>query len=152
MFSAGVRAHYVASALAVPLMLGRGRGLIANVSSFAAAAPKEVVPLGVAKVATDHLAALTAEHLRDHGIAVVSLYPGLVRTEGILKWKEYLDLSNSVSQWFVGRAVAALAADDDVLSRTGRTLVVAELAQEYGFTDEDGAQPLSLRPQFELMS
>jgi dehydrogenase/reductase SDR family member 1 len=151
MFSAGVRAHYVASALAVPLMLGRGGGLIVNVSSFAAENPKEVVPLGVAKAATDRLSALTAEHLREHGIAVVSLYPGLVRTEGILKWKDYIDLSNSESPWFVGRAVAALAADEGVLGRSGDTLVVSELAAEYGFTDQDGAQPPSLRPQFEAV-
>ena len=150
MFSAGVRAHYVASALAVPLLLRRGGGLIVNVSSFAAANPKEVVPLGVAKAATDRMSALMAEHLREHGVAVVSLYPGLVRTEGILKWKDFIDLSNSESPRFVGRAVAALAADEDVLARTGQTLVVAELAEEYGFTDEDGAQPRSLRPQFEV--
>jgi NAD(P)-dependent dehydrogenase (short-subunit alcohol dehydrogenase family) len=148
MFAAGVRAHYVASTFAVPLMLEHG-GLIVNVSSFSARNPNEVVPLGVAKAATVHLTALTAEHLREQGIAVVSLYPGLVRTEGILKWKDYIDLSNSESPWFVGRAVAALAADEDVLMRTGETLVVAELAEEYGFTDEDGAQPRSLRPQFE---
>jgi NAD(P)-dependent dehydrogenase (short-subunit alcohol dehydrogenase family) len=151
MFSAGVRAHYVASTLAVPLMLGGEGGLIVNVSSFAAANPTEAVPLGVAKSATDRLSALMAEHLRDHGIAVVSLYPGLVRTEGILKWKDYIDLSNSESPAFVGRAVAELAADEGVLSRSGQTLVVAELAREYGFTDEDSAQPSSLRPQFKAV-
>ena len=151
MFSAGVRAHYVASALAVPLLLRRRGGLIVNVSSFAAANPKEVVPLGVAKAATDRLSALMAEQLREHGVAVVSVYPGLVRTEGILKWRDYIDLSNSESPWFVGRAVAALASDDDVLARTGQTLVAAELAEEYGFTDEDGARPRSLRPQFEAV-
>jgi NAD(P)-dependent dehydrogenase (short-subunit alcohol dehydrogenase family) len=149
MFEAGVRAHYVASRLAVPRM-GEG-GLIVNISSFAAKNAKEVVPLGVAKTATDHMAALMAEQLRDRGVAVVSLYPGLVRTEGILKWKDYIDLTNSESPWLVGRAVAALAADPDVMERTGQTLVVAELAHEYGFTDEDGAQPNSLRPEFEAV-
>jgi NAD(P)-dependent dehydrogenase (short-subunit alcohol dehydrogenase family) len=150
MFAAGARAHYVASRLAVHSMTDGG--LIVNVSSFAARNPREVVPLGVAKAATDRLTALTAEQLRERGIAVVSLYPGLVRTEGILKWKDYLDLSNSESPWFVGRAVAALAADPNVLDKTGETLVVAELAMEYGFTDEDGAQPRSLRPEFEAVS
>lgn len=147
MFGAGVRAHYVAARLAAPLMT-RG-GLIVNVSSFAARTPKEVVPLGVAKAATDKLSALMADHLRERGIAVVSLYPGLVRTEGIMKWKDYLDLSNSESPWFVGRAVTALAEDANVLEKTGQTLVVAELADEYGFTDEDGAQPRSLRREYE---
>ncbi|HYY04690.1 MAG TPA: SDR family NAD(P)-dependent oxidoreductase [Gaiellaceae bacterium] len=151
MFDAGVRAHFAASAFAVPLMLRAGAGLIVNVSSFAAANPKEVVQLGVAKAATDHLTRLTAEHLRAHGVAVVSLYPGLVRTEGILKWKDYIDLSNSESPSFVGRAVVALAADDDVMARSGQTAVVAELAEEHGFTDEDGTQPRSLRAQYEVV-
>jgi dehydrogenase/reductase SDR family member 1 len=150
MFSAGVRAHYVATAFGAPLMLQRGRGgLIVNISSFAAANPKEVVALGVAKAATDHMAALMAEQQEEHGIAVVSLYPGLVRTEGILKWKDFIDLSNSESPLFVGRAVAALAGDGSVLSRTGQVLVAAELAAEYGFRDEDGTQPRSLRPHFD---
>lgn len=150
MFSSGVRAHYVASTFAVPLMLKEGRGLIVNVSSFAAANPKENVALGVAKVATDHLTALMAEHLREQRIAVVSLYPGLVRTEGVMKWKDYLDLSNSESPRFVGRAVVGLAADEHVLERSGERVDVAEVAHEYGFTDEDGAQPRSLREQYEV--
>jgi hypothetical protein len=87
-----------------------------------------------------------SEQLRAHGVAVVSLYPGLVRTEGILKWEDYIDLSNSESPLFVGRAVAALAADPGLMDRTGETLVAAELAEEYGFTDEDGSVPDSLRP------
>lgn len=152
MFDAGVRAHYAATTFAVPLMLRARQGLVVNVSSFAAANPKEVVPLGVAKVATDHLTRLTAEHLRERRVAVVSLYPGLVRTEGILKWKDYIDLSNSESAQFVGRAVVALAADDHVMLRSGQTLVTAELAEEYGFTDEDGTRPRSLRPEYEAVT
>jgi dehydrogenase/reductase SDR family member 1 len=149
MFSAGVRAHYVASLLAAPSLIRRGGGLIVNVSSFAGAGFEDNVALGVAKGATDRLAQSTARDLRDHGVAVVALYPGLVRTEGVLKWKDFIDLGNSESPEFVGRAVAALASDPDVLERSGEILVVAELAREYGFTDVDGAQPESLRPQFE---
>jgi NAD(P)-dependent dehydrogenase (short-subunit alcohol dehydrogenase family) len=148
MFAAGVRSHYISSTLAVPLMLSQG-GLIVNTSSFAAANTKEHVALGTAKAATDRLTLLMAEQLREHSIAVVSLYPGLVRTEGILKWEEYIDLSNSESPLFVGKAVVALAADPNLMNRTGEVVVVAELAEELGFTDEDGAQPRSLRPQFE---
>jgi dehydrogenase/reductase SDR family protein 1 len=150
MFKAGVRSHYVSSSIAVPLMLAGG-GLIVNTSSFAGASKRENPALGTAKAATDRLSLLMAEALRDHAIAVVSLYPGLVRTEGILKWEEYIDLSNSESPTFVGRAVVALACDPNVMERTGTVQVVAELAEEYGFTDDEGAQPQSLRPQFELM-
>jgi dehydrogenase/reductase SDR family member 1 len=152
MFAAGVRAHYVASAFAARMMVAQRRGLIVNVSSFAGAGREPNVPIGVAKGATDRLTASTAAQLREHGVAVVSLYPGLVRTEGILKWAEAIDLSNSESPRFVGRAVAALATDPGVLDRTGQVLVAAELAEEYGFTDVDGAQPRSLRPQFEVVA
>jgi NAD(P)-dependent dehydrogenase (short-subunit alcohol dehydrogenase family) len=149
MFAAGVRAHYVASALAARLMVAQGSGLIVNISSFAGAGEEPNVAIGVAKGATDRLTASTALQLREHGVAVVSLYPGIVRTEGVLKWADHIDLSNSESPQFVGRAVAALAADPNVLERTGQVLVAAELAEEYGFTDVDGAQPRSLRSQFE---
>jgi len=152
MFLAGVRAHYVASTFAMPLMLSGGSGLIVNISSFAAANPKESVALGVAKSATDRMSLLMAEQVREHGIAVITLYPGLVRTEGILKWKEYIDLSNSESPQFVGRAIAALAADPRVLERSGEIAVAAELALEYGFTDLDGTRPQTLRPQYETLT
>jgi len=146
MFAAGVRTHYVSSSFGAPLMLEHG-GLIVNMSSFAGVSSKENVALGTAKAATDRLSLLMSEQLRAHGVAVVSLYPGLVRTEGILKWKDYIDLSNSESPLFVGRAVAALAADPRLMDLAGETLVAAELAAEYGFTDEDGSVPDSLRPE-----
>ena len=102
------------------------------------------VAYGVAKAASDRMAACMAHELREHGIAAVSLYPGLVRTESVMKAAEYFDLSNSESPQFVGRAVAALAADPDIMQKSGRTLVVAALAQEYHFTDVDGKQPRAL--------
>jgi hypothetical protein len=57
---------------------------------------------------------------------------------------KWLDLTNSESPDFIGRAVAALAADPDVLRRTGSVLVAAAVAQEYGFTDIDGKSPRPL--------
>jgi NAD(P)-dependent dehydrogenase (short-subunit alcohol dehydrogenase family) len=151
MMDVGPRSHFVASALAAPLMIERGRGLIVNVSSFAGLRYHGDLVYGIAKSATDRLARDMAEELREHGIACVSLYPGLVRTESVLAAGVF-DLSNSESPEFVGRAVAALAADPNVLRRTGRVLVAAELAEEYGFTDIDGTRPVSLRPQFETPS
>jgi dehydrogenase/reductase SDR family member 1 len=152
MFAGGLRAQYVASSLAAPLLIETGGGLIVHISSFAGVRSEGDVALGVAKAATDRLAEQTADELRDHDVAVVSLYPGLVRTESVLAAAEggFLDLSNSESPQFIGRAVAALAADPHVLERTGKIIVAAELAEEYGFTDTDGNQPRSLRPEFEV--
>jgi NAD(P)-dependent dehydrogenase (short-subunit alcohol dehydrogenase family) len=82
-----------------------------------------------------------AHELRPHNVAVVALYPGLVRTESVLANAEYFDMSNSESPQFIGRAVAALAADPGVMAKSGRVLVAAALALEYGFTDVDGRQP-----------
>ena len=82
-----------------------------------------------------------AHELRKYNVAAVSLYPELVRTERVLKDAEYFDLSNSESPQFTGRAVAALAADPNIMQRPGQVLVVAAIALEYGFTDIDGQQP-----------
>ncbi len=143
-FQAGVRAHYAAAVLAAPIMIAQGSGLIVNVSFFAAQRDDKGVIYGVAKAADDRLAACMAHELREHHVAVVSLYPGLVRTESVLKAGAFFDLSNSESPQFVGRAVAALAADARIMDRTGQVLVAAALAQDYGFSDIDGKQPRPL--------
>ena len=143
-FQAGVRAHYVAAVLAAPLMIAQGSGLIVNVSFFAAQRDDKGVAYGVAKAADDRMAACMAYELREHNVAVVSLYPGLVRSESVLKAGAFFDLSNSESPQFVGRAVAALAADSRIMDRTGQILVAAAVAQAYGFSDIDGKQPRPL--------
>jgi dehydrogenase/reductase SDR family member 1 len=146
MFQAGVRAFYVASRLAAPGMVARSSGLIVNVSFWAAQKYMGNTVYGVAKAATDKMTADMAHELRDHHVAVVSLYPGLVRTEGIMEVAQYFDMSNSESPQFVGRAVAALAADQNVMAKSGQVHRSAALAQEYGFTDIDGKQirPITL--------
>jgi dehydrogenase/reductase SDR family protein 1 len=143
MFHAGVRAAFVASAHAARLMLPARRGLIVNVSFWAAKKRIGNALYGVAKAATDRLTSECAHDLRPHSIAVVSLYPGLVRTEAVLAAGVF-DLSNSESPEFVGRAVAALARDRDVMRWSGRVAVAAELGLEYGFRDVDGRQPRPL--------
>jgi dehydrogenase/reductase SDR family member 1 len=144
MFSAGVRAHYHASQLAAPGMIAWGRGLIVNISHWAAQKHLGNVAYGVSKAATDKMTAHMASELQAHGVSVVSLYPGMVRTEKVMESAAWLDLSNSESPEFIGRAVAALAADTDVLRHTGKVLVAAALASEYGFTDLDGTTPRPL--------
>src|SRR5215213_1268536 len=144
MFHAGVRAHYRVSQLVAPLMLARRRGLIVNISAWAAQKHIGNVAYGVSKAATDKLTSDMAVELRPHGVAAVSLYPGLVRTEKVMAAAAWLDLSNSESPEFIGRAVAALAGDSDVMRHTGSVVVAARLALEYGFTDIDGNSPRPL--------
>jgi dehydrogenase/reductase SDR family protein 1 len=144
MFEAGVRAHYYASQLAARSMVSHRRGLIVNISFWAAQKYICNVAYGVSKAATDKMTADMATELRSHGVTVVSLYPGLVRTEKVLEAAAWLDLSNSESPEFIGRAVTALAADSDVIRHTGGVLVAARLAIEYGFCDTDGKVPRPL--------
>lgn len=144
MFAAGVRAQYAASQVAARTMVPRRQGLIVHLSHWAARKRIGNVAYGVAKAATDKMTSDMADELRPHGVAVVSLYPGLVRTEKVLAAAQWLDLSNSESPEFTGRAVVALAADPDVVRHSGQVRVVADLAREYGFTDVDGTTPRAL--------
>jgi dehydrogenase/reductase SDR family member 1 len=144
MFAAGVRAHYHASRLAARSMVASHHGLILNISFWAAQKHVGNVAYGVSKAATDKMTADMAVELKPHGVACVSLYPGLVRTEKVMEAAAWLDLSNSESPEFVGRAVVALAGDPDVLRHTGTVLVAASVARDYGFTDVDGKRPRPL--------
>jgi len=144
MFGAGVRAHYVASALAADHMVERHAGLIVNVSFWAAQKHVANVPYGVSKAATDKLTADAAAELRPYGVAVVSVYPGLVRTEKVMEAAAYLDMTNSESPRFMGRVVSALARDPAIMEKSGAVLVAATCAIEYGCTDVDGRQPIPL--------
>jgi len=148
MFTSGVRAHYAATVLAVPVL--RPGALVVTVSFFPGSYLNgdDQVAYSVAKAADDRMVAVTAAQLAARDVTAVALYPGLVRTEGVMRAADFFDLSNSESPEFVGRAVAALAADPDVRRHTGRCLVAAELADEYGFTDLDGSRPSSIRTHF----
>jgi NAD(P)-dependent dehydrogenase (short-subunit alcohol dehydrogenase family) len=163
----GLRSAYVASVLAAPFMVKAGSGVIANVSSMGAVSYLHSVAYGTAKAGLDKLAADLAYELRPHGVTVVSLWPGLVRTELILSQsrengrgglemvlprhagdegpEQAIDLAISESPRFTGRAVAALYRDEKVLEKSGRAYACAELALAYGFTDEDGRQPPVIR-------
>jgi dehydrogenase/reductase SDR family protein 1 len=144
MFAAGVRAHYHASRHAARIMVARKQGLIVNISFWAARKHIGNVAYGVSKAATDKMTVDMAVELRPHGVAVVSLYPGLVRTEKVMEAAQWLDLSNSESPEFIGRAVAALGADNNVMRHSGNVLVAASVAEEDGFTDIDGKRPRAL--------
>jgi len=144
MFTAGVRAHYIASAHAARMMVAQQNGLIVNISFWAAQKYIGNVAYGVSKVATDKLTADMAYELRDFNVAVVSLYPGMVRTEKVMAAADYLDLRNSESPQFIGRTVIGLATDPGVIQKTGSVVIAAAAAREYGFKDIDGKEPRPL--------
>ena len=141
MFQAGVRAYYVASAIAARTMVEQESGLIVNISYWAGQKHIGNSAYGVARAAIDKLTAYTAEELKEHSVAAVALYPGLVRTESVMRDAKEYDLSNSESPQFSGRAVTGLATDPRLMEKTGRVFAAADLAKEYGFTDVDGKEP-----------
>jgi dehydrogenase/reductase SDR family member 1 len=141
MFQGGVRAAFVAGAYAARRMVEQKNGLIVNISFWAAQKYIANVAYGAAKAAVDKMTADMAHEAEKFHVAVISLYPGLVRTESVLRAAEYFDMSNSESPQFTGRVIAALANDPNIMSKTGKVLVGAALAQEYGIQDIDGKQP-----------
>jgi NAD(P)-dependent dehydrogenase (short-subunit alcohol dehydrogenase family) len=146
MMDAGVRAAFVCSAQAARLMTRQRAGLIVNLSFWAARKRLGNAIYGAAKAATDKLSADMAEDLAPYGVAAVSLYPGLVRTEAVLAAAAQgaFDLAQSESPQFLGRVVAALADDPNLMARSGEALVAAAVAAELGVTDIDGRQPRPL--------
>jgi dehydrogenase/reductase SDR family member 1 len=152
----GVRSHYVASVYAMPMLLASEHALIANISSSGSTEYAHNVVYGVGKAALDKMTSDMAHELAVHGIAVVSVWPGLVRTEIVelgarttddgrsvldLPGEGTFDLAEAETPRFVGRGVVALAADPDVMLRSGVSATTASLAEAYGFTDVGGGLP-----------
>jgi NAD(P)-dependent dehydrogenase (short-subunit alcohol dehydrogenase family) len=149
-----VVSHLVTAKHAVPLMIKKKRGLIVEVTEgdFLVSGSGNVMR-DLAKSGHKSLAISFAESLRSHGIAAVAITPGFLRSEMMLQhfgvteatWrnagKKDPHFLHSESPLFVGRAVAALAADSNVLARSGDVYSSWELAREYGFTDADGSRP-----------
>lgn len=146
MMDAGVRAAFFASAHAARIMTAQRRGLIVNISYWAAQRRLGNTVYGIAKAATDKMTSDMAHELREYGVTAISLYPGLVRTERVIEAAQggWLDLTNSESPEFTGRVVAALYADPGLLKRSGTVVVAAEAARELGVLDTDGRRPIPL--------
>lgn len=144
MIEAGVRPAYVCSQVAAAAMVEQGRGLIVNISFWAAQKHMGNVVYGMAKAATDKMSADMAHELRPHGVCALSLYPGLVRTEAVMRNAQYFDLSNSESPEFLGRVIAGLAQDPDLMAKSETVQVAASLGLAYGIPDIDGRVPLPL--------
>ena len=142
MFNAGVRATLIASQCAIPLMLPQRRGLIINITAWDRDKFLVNVFYDVAKAAINRMTYGMGRELKPHNVAAIALAPGFMRTERVAAAfeaagnKDYFNFTESPE--YVGRAVVALAADRNILDKTGRVLAVGDLADEYGFTDIDG--------------
>jgi NAD(P)-dependent dehydrogenase (short-subunit alcohol dehydrogenase family) len=148
MHHVGLRSHFVASQFAAPLMLAQKQGLIVNTSSGGGIRYTFNVPFGVQKSAVDRMARDMAHELRPYGIAAMSIWPGYIKSEKLAAQPDRVPpaLAKLIAErgetpLFVGRAVAALAGDPNVMDKSGQILLASELAAEYGFTDVDGKLP-----------
>ncbi len=141
MVGVGGRSAWCASRVASRQMAAQRSGLIVNISFWAAQKFMGNAVYGISKAIADKMAADIGHQLREFNVAAVSIYPGLVRTESVLENAQHFDMSNSESPQFIGRTVAALATDPNLMEKSGKVHVAASLAIEYGFTDIDGKQP-----------
>lgn len=149
-----VHTHMITSYFAAPLMIQNQSGLIIEINDGNSLQYNDVgVYYSLSKASVVLLAYYLSEELREHNIAAVSLTPGWLRGEKMLdgfgvteeNWQDALtdmpDFIDSESPAYIGRAVVALAADPNIMNKTGHALSAGYLAREYNFTDLDGRQP-----------
>ncbi len=146
MFQNGVRPQIATNHYAIPLMLEADSGLIVHTTFQDQDKYLGTFYYDLAKNTINRSVLGLAHDLKSTEITVVAVSPGWMRTELVLRnfgtdedhWKEVEALKHTESPYYVGRAVSALAGDDEVKLKNGLVLQVGDLAQEYGFTDIDG--------------
>jgi NAD(P)-dependent dehydrogenase (short-subunit alcohol dehydrogenase family) len=148
-----VATHIVTSWHLVPLMVDRGGGLVVEITDGVGPEYRGSFFYDLAKSSVIRLALAQAGDLREHGVAAVAVSPGFLRSEMMLEhfgvteqnWRDGAQRDPhfiaSETPRFVGRSVAALAADPNVMEKTGQALSSWKLSREYGFTDVDGSRP-----------
>jgi NAD(P)-dependent dehydrogenase (short-subunit alcohol dehydrogenase family) len=154
-----IETHLVTSHHLLPLLIDRPGGLLVEVTDgttdYNASRYRISVFYDLAKVAVNRLAFSQGHELARHGATAVAITPGWLRSEMMLDafgvseehWRDAIgrsapaDFAHSESPRYVGRAVAALAADPERARWNQRSVTSAQLAREYGFTDLDGSRP-----------
>jgi NAD(P)-dependent dehydrogenase (short-subunit alcohol dehydrogenase family) len=152
----GLETHLITLHTVLPLLVRRGRGLVVEITDgddMFNDRYRGSMFFDVVKVAITRLGKMLKDELEPHGITSLSLTPGFLRSEEMLEhfgvteenWRDGI----AKDKWFaisetpryIGRAVAALAADPEVSRWSGQALSSGVLAKHYGFTDLDGSQP-----------
>ncbi len=158
MLRLAIDTHLITSHFALPLLIRRPGGLVVEMTDgtrdYNAVNYRLSIYYDLVKNAVIRLAFAQSRELVEHGCSAVALTPGWMRSEMMLdiygvtedNWRDGAKVNPhfaaiSETPRFVGRAVAALAADPDLARRNGGSFSSGELAREYGFTDLDGSQP-----------
>ncbi|HEY4035149.1 MAG TPA: SDR family oxidoreductase [Ktedonobacteraceae bacterium] len=148
-----VHTHIITSYYGVPLMVAQNRGLVIEITDGSDYSYRGSFFYSLAKIGPIHLAEAMAKELRPHHITALALTPGFLRSEAMLDhfgvteatWKEAIKkdphFTMSETPFYIGRAVLALALDENVAEKSGKAFTSWGLAHEYGFTDVDGRKP-----------
>ena len=153
MWDVGVKSNYVAAWHAAQIMVPQKSGLIVAISGFAAVTYTYSVIFGTSKSAVDRMSRDMAIELEPHNVASLTMWQGLTLTEkardNLAKMGDQMTTSITSMQGSTvehpGRVVAALAADPEIMKRSGGEFITTELAMEYGITDVDGSTIASAR-------
>jgi NAD(P)-dependent dehydrogenase (short-subunit alcohol dehydrogenase family) len=153
MLKRAVHSHIITSHFAAPLLFDRGPGLIVEITDGDFFQYRLNIFYDLVKISVIRLAFIMSFELRKRNITALALTPGFLRSEAMLDglgvtaetWREAgkqdPNFLASESPLYVGRAVVALACDPQVSKKSGRVFSSWDLAEEYGFTDEDGSRP-----------
>jgi NAD(P)-dependent dehydrogenase (short-subunit alcohol dehydrogenase family) len=148
-----IYSHLLTSRYAAPLLIAQRSGLIVEVTDGELAGYRGQVLYDLVKASVNRLGYTMAWDLLDTGVTALTISPGFLRSEAVLdgfgvteaNWRDAIArdplFAESETPFFVGRAVAALAADPHVGRKAGDALFAADVALEYGFTDIDGRAP-----------
>ena len=156
MLRLGIDTHLITSHHLLPLLVDRPGGLLVEVTDGTAAYNAEHYRISVfydlVKVAVNRMAWSQGHELSAHGCAAVAVSPGWLRSEIMLEhygvteanWRDAEappGFAQSETPRFVGRGIAAMAADPDLTRWNQQSVTAADLCRAYGFTDVDGTQP-----------
>jgi len=153
MLEQAIFSHIITSRYGVPLMVERGAGLVIEITDGIGQDYRGNLFYDLVKSSVNRLAFDMSEELRPKGIAALALTPGFLRSEAMLdhfgvteaNWRDAIakdpHFASSETPHYIGQAVVALAADPNIMQKSGRAWATWTLVDEYGFTDADGSQP-----------
>jgi len=151
MLNQAINSHIITSHYAVPLLVKRGQGIVFEITDGKTYDYRGTFFYDLVKTTVMRMAKTMAIELKPHHIAAIAVTPGFLRSEAMLgnlteaNWRERVkedpSFAWSETPHYIGRAIAALAADPNVMDKTGETFATWDLYKEYGFTDTDGTQP-----------